>query len=301
MRTLIFPSILALLIACNLPTFYGAPDDFSPWHGTHTDQDTTLLDTIPPDTTIQDSIITDTCTEYVHITDPAFVTGYMTLDEAIQTDVTIIVGPYSAVVPEDHLEQVQPILDSLLRLYHPEYTYDVQIRDGTDPRATSYIVKGTSDPSIFTWSVQMRLNGYKVYPGAEERSLQFVGARSWADCMALAQALPSAIRFSCYGTSWDSTQYVQYALTILHEDVCKAGELWADFRHNAVPIPQWIVDLYDDRDWGLVLHAPAYALGPVRVDLRDMDGVTDDDIKGLLSMGYQVIVRDRDPVLSPAR
>ncbi len=281
MKNAAFLLLLALSIGCNLiPAI--APEDFNPWQGSQ--QDSVLTDTIP-----QDSISVDTCTDYVQVIDPAFVSGYIYLTEAIWTPVTIIVGNHSAVVPLDHLEQTMSVLDSLLSEYNNEFSYDVAIKDGTDPRSLNFIANGADNIDVFRWSIQFRLNGYKVYPGVELRSFQFVGSRSFEDCMAKSEQLPSAQIFSCFGTQWDSLQYIDYEVSMLHEELCKAGGSWADFRHNVFETPQWLIDKYEAAGWQTVLHRPEF--GPT-IDLRKTN-YTEAQVRDYRSRGLCVIVPDK--------
>ncbi len=278
MKNVIFTLFVAFAMGCDLiPAI--APDDFTPWHGTP----------IVQDTTDQDSTQIDTCAEYTQILDPAFVSGYIYLTEAIWTPITVIVGNHSAVVPLDDLGQTSSVLDSLLSEYNNWFSYDVAIKDDSDPRSLSFIAKDADDVDVFRWNIQFRLNGYKVYPGVELRSFQFVGARSFEDCMAKSELLPSVQIFSCFGTQWDSIQYIDYQVSILHEELCKAGGSWADFRHNAFPTPQWLIDKYEKAGWDNVLHAPS--MGPT-IDLRGKT-FTESQVIDYRRRGLCVIVPDK--------
>lgn len=231
----------------------------------------------------------DTCANYIPVLEPAFVSGYMYLEEPIFTDIRLIVGPHAVTIPEGQFETFGPILDSLLQLFHPEWSYDVAIKDGSDPRFTSFIVKGTNDIGAFNLAIQIRVNGYKAYFASEVQSFMFCGARTFEDCMSKAQSLPSMSRFNCINTAWDSLQYVDYALAIL--DSCKAGRDWADFRFNPYPMDSTILARFEDAGWDLVLHAPAWSVKPSQALVADLRGkrVSESEILTLLNAGYVVL------------
>lgn len=285
---------LLIQMSCDLPIFQAAPADFAFHPPLPIDQDTTAIDTTAP------PLPPDTCAEYYPVTEPKFIVGYCYLAEAITTDIDIIVGTHSAHIPEGEWHLVAPAMDSLMQIYHPEWSYDVAIKDDADPRFLSYLIKGTDDKVPWVWSVQMRLNEYKVYLSPVPYAYNWVGSRPYEECLQLAYALPSVQYINTLNTAWDSLQYETYALAIL--DSCKAGGKLADWRFNLHPLAQWILDRYHDAGWDQTLHAP-YAGSPGQALVADLRGRRASPALILLWLdaGYMVITDDDTPPVLSSR
>ncbi len=109
-----------------------------------------------------DPIEQDTCEAPILYTEPAFVTGFMIIDETVTTNVVIHVGPFiDSIAPG---EDMSSKLKALLVQYDPNYEYQVYVSD-TDWRRIAFIAKGTNDHEHYHGEVYLRFNQYHTVWG----------------------------------------------------------------------------------------------------------------------------------------
>jgi hypothetical protein len=228
---------------------FGPPAD---WHYDPPQPDSIVIptDTIPTDTIPTDTIVpVDTC-EWEVINDPAFVTGYQQVPEQIFTDVDLFVGPYQVVIPMG--TDMAPILDSLLKLYRPEYTYQVWTKDD-DWKTIVFIAKGTNDQNKFHGKVYMHWNGLQSGGGfgVIKQGFVFFGALTFEETMQVVYDLKSVQYVNARFTNWTYDQYLKYGFAILE---CKDGGNIADFKGLPFTMPDTLKNAYYAHHWNQFLQ-----------------------------------------------
>ncbi len=197
-----------------------------------------------------DPIEQDTCTQPLLYIDPAFATGCLYIDEAVFTEMVLFVGPYTDTIQIG--EDMSSKLKALLSLWHPEFTYQVYAADD-DFRKVAFIAKGTNNHNLFNGKVFVRFNNHFSSRGFLTTTQAFIfnGALSFDEYQIALDSFPSYNYINWNGTNWDS---LQYETSARKAEYCQIGRYYANFRFNAVPISQEVVDLYEQAGWDSVLH-----------------------------------------------
>lgn len=236
----------------------------------------------------------DTCETPELILDPAFVTGYIEITEDLQTPLVLTIGPNSYTIANDETDKIDTKLDSLYKLWHPEYKYH-SVESANDFRIVSTIVDNTNDKSIFHLKTYTEYNGLRHYFGWSVQGFIFAGSREVSQFKQDAINYPSVRSFNYRNTDWDSLQYAKCDSIIL--GFCKLGRDWADFRwgiHSHEMIQAFI-----DAGWGTVLSATGPSVYGRSFNESEGQGKTIDArgqkvddtwILWWLEKGYQVIV-----------
>ena len=183
-------------------------------------------------------------------TDPAFVTGFMIIDEPVTTDVVIHVGQLTDTIQPG--EDMSSKLKNLLFAYNPNYTYQVYVSD-TDWRRICFFAKGTNDHNLFHGKVYLRFNQYNTGWGfaMAKQAFYFAGALNYDEYSTAIDSFPSYDRINWMMMDLDSTQYDNLARKAAK---CKLGRYYANFRFNTEPLATDIPILYDSIGWDVVLH-----------------------------------------------
>ncbi len=252
----------------------------------HPPQDSIIIPPPPPQDT------TPVCINPMQITDPAFVTGYLEITDDLFTDITLHIGPYTYEIPQDETDQIDTKLDSLFKLWHPEYKYQ-GAESEDDYRLMSIAVKGTNDVSIFNNHTYVTYNGLRHWFGWISQGFVFVGSVSAQQYEERAIEYPSERYFFFQGTDWDSLTYGKIDSILL--GFCKEGRDWADFRWG-IHSPA-MVQAFKDAGWNKVLSAwddhpmPRFALPYGTIDMRGVC-ISAEALHAYLDKGYQVITDD---------
>lgn len=267
--------ILSGLTACEYLTPAFAPADFAY--------------TPPPAEPVV--IVPDTCASYTPVDAPAFVQGYIEIDYSISTYRVLYAGPHRDTLWPGEDLLIIPRMDSMLRLWHPEYDYDVTT--SADGRVTSIVVEGTDDREWLFLQAYVRDSGWRIFMTFNHRSF-FLGAAGTYDIlMDYAHRFPSVDKYNLRLADMDSLQEIDVMLAIL--DSCKAGGTYVDWRFNNYPPTDSMHQAYKDAGWdeiriGIMGGADPRSADPGHLiaDVRHRC-ITEEEIRDLLRAGYVVI------------
>lgn len=246
----------ALIASCELIEQL-APDDFA-YHPPTPPVDTTDTDTIilPP----------DTCTGLVEITEPAFVTLYVLLDN--EQDSILWEG---GGVQSYDLDEVAEAVTGL-----PVETYQTG-------KAGNIIIHGTNNAAQFALKVFVRADGAKWYFGYGQQAFIFP-ALTASEYKAYSISLPSVNEFTSWGNNYTEEEATPIKRNILGD--CKKGRAYADL-YFPPATPQGLRDSFYLFKWHRVRHA---SLG-YSYDLRGQS-VSQDQLMALAASGKQIVVDD---------
>lgn len=198
----------------------------------------------------------DTCTEFVEITEPAFITAYQPYFDFPFEEGFLIVGDDSTWVDNATMYDLSHLLDSMLRAWKPQYDYIVFSNpDGNF--LCSFVVIGTNNISEFRQYVRVRYPVTETVWGTAgfgwlKQAFAFANVATYEQYLLAAKTLPSVDYFTFIGTHYDSLQYVDLSYVILGE--CKAGRLRADFRYMDYEMPDTLINQFVERGWQDVWH-----------------------------------------------
>lgn len=247
----------------------------------------------------------DTCDTYVHINSPSYIQGYCELDNPITNYWVLYVGgsnqnaPYQDSIFPGEEASIQPTLQSMLTLYLQQYEHDVYVR--SDARRINVLTKGTDNQGTLNLKVWIRADGAKWFFTFNRRCFNHAGTiTDTATWMQLCNEYPSMTRFNLRDCQFDSLEEKTAMLGVLHHDLCKAGEQWADFRFNNFAPSDSIVQAFEDAGWQDVLTNvtgnPIVVRGAIvgvfkSETVADTRGycATDEQIMSLLDQGFVVI------------
>lgn len=237
MRTTFYQRIMAALIAATILAAIGlmasceivpaiAPDDWA-WHPP-----------TPPDTTDTDTIVLppDTCTELIEITEPAFVTLYLLVDN--EQDSILWEGGN---VQSYDLGDVASAITTL-----PFEAYQTN-------QAGTIVIHGTNNASQFSLKVFARADGAKWYFGYGSQAFIFP-ALTASEYKGYSVSLPSVDQFTFWGNDYTEAEATPVKRNILGD--CKLGRSYADL-HFGPPTPQGLIDSFDLFQWDRIRLAPA--------------------------------------------
>ena len=215
--------------------------------------DTIVIDTIANDTIVIDSLppdplVIDSCIEYTIQNEPQYVLLYIYIAEGLTGHYSFCAGNYCDSIAVDGSDMVEKVT-SVMELFNPSLEYEVvgEYLDNLHIFAT-----GTNNADLFKLKVSIRQPGQKFFLGYVTQGMLLHGAVSFEKHIELIDKYKSLARFNFLGTNWDSTKYIIAADSILGQ--CYGGKKWADFRFNSVPIPQFMIDKFEEAGWEKVLH-----------------------------------------------
>lgn len=234
-----------------------APDDFV-FHPPTPPVDTTGTDTIilPP----------DTCTELVEITEPAFVTLYLLVDN--EQDSILWEGGN---IQSYNLADVAAEITNL-----PFETYQTG-------KAGNIVIHGTNDAAQFKLKVFARADGAKWYFGYGSQAFIFP-ALTASEYKGYSISLQSVDQFTSWGNNYPEPLATEIKRNILGD--CKKGRWYADLYYPPTT-PQSLVDSFDLFQWDRIRLAPV----GYSYDLRGQS-VTQDQLIALSGTGKQIVVDD---------
>jgi hypothetical protein len=297
MKNLVLISLMAFIAACSLEPFTQLPCIDCP-DPQPIDTITNPIDSLvlPPDTP---------CVDYVHITDPAFVQGYIELDNAINPQGWILhVGGSNDPAPfRDTIHPGEELflaerLQNLLSQWMPQFAHDVKTRD--DARRISVMTPGTNTTSTFNLKVWIRADAAKWFFTFNRQSFLFGGSVTLDEFLEYCKIYPSVRIYNLRDMGLDSLSERQCHLGVLRHDLCKAGEDRADWRFNNFAVDDSLEMAFIDAGWNIwqnitgdiVVEVRGRIVGrmrsPVLVDTRG-HCATDDEIMTLLESGFCVV------------
>lgn len=227
MRNLILLLIVAAFTQCSFPVadLFFDPDIV--------DQDTTET---------QPVIVVDTCHELVYTPDTAFVVLGTYFFNGIGTN------------PVWHYDQfsfTSTNLIELLEFYFPQFDYTYYESE----TGVIVFVDGTNNNNLFQgkiWTTD--LIGQRQLLTANGQWFYLYGALEFEEAMYEVSHRSNIVGFGFFGNEWTEEQNNAYSRQQLRVDICKHGEIRANFHYASTPIQQSIKDSFELFEWQQVVE-----------------------------------------------